>query len=187
MGRVSRAMVMLALLLVASTLSLAAGQDTYHCPDGWYWHGWENHGHCYYFSMEQVSKTDAEILCASHGGWITEILYMGQNYWLKSMLIDKYTPNEKAPWGNQFWLGAVTKQHHDDHQNGNWLWTHSNKSVEFFDWGENEPNDFHSQNCLTYMEYRNVLAPWSRDYFWNDWDCNDDTAHYICTKDCADC
>ena len=25
------------------------------------------------------------------------------------MLLDLYTPNAKVPWGNQFWLGAVTE------------------------------------------------------------------------------
>ena len=25
------------------------------------------------------------------------------------MLLELYTPDAKAPWGNQFWLGAVTE------------------------------------------------------------------------------
>ena len=147
------------------------------------------------FSMEQVTKSDADILCASHQGFIAEIDQVGLNYWLKSQLIEKYTPDRQpaslakagVPWGNLFWLGAVTQEHHDDHVNGNWLWPHANVAVEWFDWGDNEPNDFHSQNCLTFMEYRNVIFQDFRDYFWNDSDCKEDVAHYICVKECADC
>merc|ERR1712187_864424 len=43
------------------------------------------------------------------------------------------------------------------------------------------------QNCMTYMEYRDVIFQNYRDYFWNDSDCKNDVAHYICVKDCADC
>merc|ERR1712033_39542 len=106
----------------------------------------------------------------------------------KSMLLELYTPDvdAKVPWGNQFWMGAVTEDHHSDHTNGNWRWPHFNTSVEWFDWGEGEPNDFHKQNCMTYMEYRDPFWPAARDYFWNDWGC-DEVAHYICAKECADC
>merc|ERR1711953_1219997 len=76
---------------------------------------------------------------------------------------------------------------HDDHVNGNWWLPHANASVQWFDWGDNEPNDFHGQNCMTYMEYRDVIFQNYRDYFWNDSDCKNDVAPYICVKDCADC
>merc|ERR1719447_1707698 len=177
-----------ALALLASV----SAQDTYHCPDGWFWHeGHGGRGHCYFFSMEQLSKDNAGILCASHGGWIVEIPHPPVNYWIKAKLLDLYTPDkqEKAgvPWGNLFWMGAVTEERHDDHVNGNWWWPHANASVQWFDWGDNEPNDFHGQNCMTYMEYRDVIFQNYRDYFWNDSDCKNDVAHYICVKDCADC
>merc|ERR1712092_28946 len=76
-------------------------------------------GHCYFFSMEQLSKENAGILCASHGGWIVEIPHPPVNYWIKAKLLDLCTPDkqEKAgvPWGNLFWMGAVTEDRHDDH------------------------------------------------------------------------
>merc|ERR1711971_916939 len=185
-----RSMHLLAAALVL--LGSVSAQDTYHCPDGWFWHeGHGGRGHCYFFSMEQLSKMNGEILCASHGGWIVEIPHPGVNYWIKAMLLDLYTPDkqEKAgvPWGNLFWMGAVTEDRHDDHVNGNWWWPHANASVQWFDWGDNEPNDFHGQNCMTFMEYRNPIFQNYRDYFWNDSDCTNDVAHYICVKDCADC
>jgi len=178
---------MLALLLAVSFATLAAGQDTYHCPDGWYWQEHHGVGHCFWFSMEQVTKDDADILCSFHnGGYLVEIDRVVFNYWIKSMLLELYTPDAKAPWGNQFWLGAVTEDHHSDHVNGNWRWPHGNSSVEWFDWGDGEPNDYHTQFCMTYMEYRNPLWPSARDYYWNDWYCNE-VAHYICAQECADC
>merc|ERR1712126_169416 len=144
-----------ALALLASV----SAQDTYHCPDGWFWHeGHGGRGHCYFFSMEQLSKENAGILCASHGGWIVEIPHPPVNYWIKAKLLDLYTPDKQE-----------------------------NAGVPWFDWGDNEPNDFHGQNCMTYMEYRDVIFQNYRDYFWNDSDCKNDVAHYICVKDCADC
>merc|ERR1712122_412072 len=132
------------MFLSAVTLALLASvsaQDTYHCPDGWFWHeGHGGRGHCYFFSMEQLSKENAGILCASHGGWIVEIPHPPVNYWIKAKLLDLYTPDkiEKAgvPWGNLFWMGAVTEDRHDDHVNGNWWWPHANASVQWFDWGQ---------------------------------------------------
>merc|ERR1712192_317117 len=178
-------------LLAAALVLLGSvsAQDTYHCPDGWFWHeGHGGRGHCYYFSVEQLSKMNGEILCASHGGWIVEIPHPGVNYWIKAMLLDLYTPDKAGvPWGNLFWMGAVTEDRHDDHVNGNWWWPHANASVQWFDWGDNEPNDFHGQNCMTFMEYRNPIFQNYRDYFWNDSDCTNDVAHYICVMDCADC
>jgi len=86
-------------LLAAALVLLGSvsAQDTYHCPDGWFWHeGHGGRGHCYFFSMEQLSKMNGEILCASHGGWIVEIPHPGVNYWIKAMLLDLYTPDKEA-------------------------------------------------------------------------------------------
>ena len=40
-----------------------------------------------------------------------EIDRVAFNYWIKSMLLELYTPDvdAKVPWGNQFWMGAVTE------------------------------------------------------------------------------
>ena len=45
-----------------------------------------------------------------------------------------------------------------------------------------EPNDWHSQDCLTFLKDQDIFG-----YFvwhWNDWDC-DSTAGYICEKAAA--
>merc|ERR1712059_43673 len=140
---------------------------------------------------EQVSKTDAGILCSVNDAWLVELDRPGLNYWVKAKLLELYTPdrNPKAgrPWGNQFWIGAVTEDHHDpDHFNGNWRWPHANQSVVWFDWGDDQPNDLNTQFCMTYLEYRDGVFDEYRDYFWNDEDCFDDVAHYICIKDGAE-
>merc|ERR1712168_1041969 len=92
---------MLAFLLCVSLASLATAQDTYHCPDGWYWQEAHGVGHCFFFSVEQVTKNDAKILCSFHDGYLVEIDRVGFNYWIKSMLLELYTPNveKEVPWG----------------------------------------------------------------------------------------
>jgi len=176
--------------LLGSLVSHCRAQDTYHCPDGWFYQEAHGSAHCFFFSMSQVSKEEAKLLCAGHGGWLAEPDRPSLNYWIKHKLLELYTPNLAVPWGNMFWLGAVTEDHHSDHVNGNWRWEHANTSVEWFDWGDHEPNDYHTQNCLTFMEYRNPIFQNIRDYFWNDADClgyETGLNHYICTKPCADC
>merc|ERR1712168_852586 len=111
---------MLSYLLPLLVTTLVSGQDTYHCPDGWYWQEHHGVGHCFFFSEEQVTKNDAEILCSFHEGYLVEIDRVAFNYWIKSMLLELYTPevDAKVPWGNQFWMGAVTEEHHSGQQQG---------------------------------------------------------------------
>merc|ERR1712243_491074 len=54
---------------------------------------------------------------------------------------------EPGQW-NQFWLGAKTTGRHD-------------------------PNH---DNCLVLREYHRPLFPQARDYYWNDWFCDEATA-----------
>merc|ERR1711934_100798 len=178
------------LLIVSFALALASlvsAQDTYHCPDNWEYHEGHGHGACFFVEhTDHVSKYDAEILCGAHGGWLLELDHPGLNYWIKSLLQNvPYEPKAGVPWGNQFWIGGITEDHHSDHVNGNWRWPHANKTVDWFDWGEGEPNDFHTQFCMSFMEFRNPLFPIYRDFFWNDWNC-DEVARFICQKPCED-
>merc|ERR1711935_386293 len=132
--------------LLLALVALTGAQDTFHCPDGWLWHEHNGGGRCYLFSNEAVTKSDADILCAFHGGYLAEVDAPGINYWIKSVLIERTldTEGRAHPDDQQFWIGSVTEDHHDDHVNGNWRWQHSNVSVQWFDWGQNEPNDYHT-------------------------------------------
>merc|ERR1711964_586693 len=69
--------------------------------NGWYWQEHHGVGHCFFFSQEQVTKNDAEILCSFHEGYLVEIDRVASNYWIKSMLLELYTPDvdAKVPWG----------------------------------------------------------------------------------------
>merc|ERR1711887_90347 len=174
-------LIMRFLLLAAVVVCGVWAQDTYKCPDGWLLEEDRSGCRCFFMSDgESVTKDDANILCAFHEGWVAELDHPGINYWLKSRLLDLTDIGEYA----QFWLGATTHGYHDsDHNQGNWLWPHRNTSVEWLDWADGEPNDYHNENCLVLHEYHNPLFPIWRDYFWNDYSC-DQSAHYICQREC---
>jgi len=169
---------------LALLASAASAQDTHHCPDGW--HLYDRHGliECFYLGNEWVTKATAEIICQSHGGWTAEMDHPGINYWLKNLLFEQETGAEQ---GNQWWLGATTKEQHSDHHPGTWWWPHFNRTVDWFDWADGEPNNMHRhENCVTFYEYRDPIFPIFRDFFWNDNDC-DSLARYLCAKGCDDC
>merc|ERR1712038_51748 len=175
----------------------ATAQDTYYCPDGWVLHEPDegNPCECFLFASNyaRVNHADAGSVCASHGGFLAEVADgPNDNYWIVSQLIDRHTKkmletdaldsdNLGGPhWDDQWWIGAKSYTKHDEHQPGEWIWEHSNTTVEWFDWAPGEPNDYHRQQCMTYLRY-----DYGNDLFynWNDWDCNDQ-ADYICQKDC---
>ena len=70
---------------------------------------------------------------------------------------------------------------HSDSHYGNWTWTHDGREVDFFDWMPNEPNDWRSQNCMTYLVDQDPLGFGA--WHWNDWSC-DYVASVICQKTC---
>ena len=49
-----------------------------------------------------------------------------------------------------------------------------------YDWMREEPNDHHSQNCLTFLKDQDIFGFFV--WHWNDWDCGA-TAGYICEFD----
>merc|ERR1712071_63249 len=169
------------LLLLLPLLSLVSAQDTYYCPDGWMLE--EDRSGCRCFLIgpdEQVTKSTANLVCAGHEGWVAELDHPGINYWLKAQLLEAIPVGEYAA----FWLGGTTQGHHSDHYYGEWLWRHRNATIEWFDWADNQPDDDHQENCLTLWEQHDPFFPVFRDYFWNDYGC-DEVAHYICEKTCA--
>merc|ERR1711981_575682 len=176
---------LLSFLLLAG---VAFAQETHHCPDGWHLYEVTYHGqtyvHCFLIGDEYVTKATSDIICRSHGGWTAEPYYPGINNYLKNMLFDN-EPN--AQQGNQWWIGATTKEQHSEHHPGTWWWPNHNSTVEWFDWGEGEPNNsHHSENCVSFFEWRDPIFPIFRDFTWNDKDCAS-VARYLCEKPCADC
>jgi len=174
-------------------------QDTYNCPDGWEYHEPDGNEECecYLFAdnYQRVNHGDAEILCQSHGGWLAEIEDgPSDNYWLVDQLKQRHTKKKnmrrlktkdsdlsEPHFEDQWWIGGRSYTKHNDHNPGQWVWEHLNSTIEWFDWAPGEPNDWHRQQCLTFLRY-----DYGDDFFynWNDWDCNT-VADYICQKPCA--
>merc|ERR1711976_191975 len=179
-------------LLSAALLSTAVlAQDTHYCNDGWElytteWHGKEHHS-CFWFGneYEKVSHDNAKLICEAMGGFLAEVPFGPRlNYWIVGKLLEKNDKfNEENPglarphFESQYWLGARDFGHHSEHVPGTWVWEHRNSTVEWFDWGEDEPNNFRGQNCLTYLMYEDWFG--FKNYHWNDWDC-DEAADFIC-------
>ena len=76
------------------------------------------------------------------------------------------------------------KERHSENMPGEWYWPHMNKTVEWFDWADGEPNNAQGEYCMGMMEIHDPFFPIFRDYFWNDVDC-DASLHYICENRCA--
>merc|ERR1711973_12212 len=150
-------------IAISVFLAIVQAQDTTYCPDGWD----VIQGHtadsinCILLGglEERVTKKDAELICGGHDGWLVEIQ-------------------------------AEHNGHHGNHKNrdivklisakqGHWTWDHCGSDVQWFDFYDNEPNNWHSQNCLTFLKDQDIFG--FGVYHWNDWGC-DYVARYICEK-----
>merc|ERR1712115_279707 len=168
-------------LFALSLLSSVLAQDTYHCPDGWVLEEDRSGCRCFYFEgTERVTRDDADLLCQSHDAWVAELDHPGINYWLKSQLLNRFEAGDRI----EFWMGAFTGERHSENAPGEWIWPHKNETVQWFDWAEGQPNNYHGQYCMALMEWHRDPFYFDRDYFWNDLEC-DWTQHYICEKQCA--
>ncbi|XP_023331642.1 perlucin-like protein [Eurytemora carolleeae] len=177
-------------ILASLLLGLTLAQDTHFCNDGWelYTSSWagEEHHSCFWFGerREQVTHDSAKLLCNAMGGFMAEVPYGPHlNNWIVNKLLEKYekavqeADTRRPDYGVQYWLGARDFGHHNDHLPGTWMWEHRNTSIEWFDWGDNEPNNFNGQNCLSYLHYESIFG--FSEFKWNDWDC-DAPADFIC-------
>merc|ERR1712080_456465 len=158
----------------------------HYCPDGWdLYEATSNdgteHRKCFWFGNvdEQVSHDDAKRVCNTHNGYLAEVpLGPNLNHWIVEKLLQKTDRlnSEGQPrrpvWETQYWLGGVKA-------NGEWRWESDNSAIQWFDWGDGEPNNLNGQNCLTYMLYEDIFG--FRDFNWNDWDC-DTAADFICER-----
>lgn len=179
---------MLRAFLVSAAFLGTALSQTHFCDDGWElytstWNGVEHHS-CFHFGLdsEKVSHDHAKILCEAHGGFLAEVPWGPQlNHWIVLQLLDraKETGERRPHFERQYWLGARDFGHHNEHIPGTWVWEHRNTTVEWFDWGTNEPNNYGGQNCLTYLYYEDIFG--FRNFHWNDWSC-DEAADFICEK-----
>ena len=89
------------------------------------------------------------MVCEGYGGFLAEVpLGPDLNHWIVDKLLEKDGHpgnNVRVPMGDQYWLGARDHGHHNQHHPGDWVWEHRNTSVQWFDWGSGEPNNFGEQ------------------------------------------
>jgi len=171
--------------VVAALAAVAQGAS---CPDGWSKVEVKDSVECVYFGgvSEGVTKADAEILCNYRGGHLVDMDESkgpAKNNAIKALLSDLVPGEPGRPgmqWDRQWWIGATCMGSHSEHNWGDWKWDSTSTEVEWFDWMRDEPNDWHSQDCLTFLKDQDIFG-----YFvwhWNDWDC-DSEAGYICEKE----
>merc|ERR1712055_167245 len=175
-------------ILFLGLVASVSAQDTHYCPDGWLVSDVGGIIECIYLSglQEKVTKADAEILCAFHEGWLVT-LDEGRgpqmNNLIKSFIADKEGQGEIGQPGMQYdeqwWIGATVWGPHNEHHYGNWTWDKTGEEMEWFDWMRDEPNDWHHQNCLTFLKDQDIFG--YHLYAWNDWNCGS-TARYICER-----
>merc|ERR1712227_193585 len=94
MGVVLNPPVMKQIIFAAAVFVVALSQDTNYCPDGWYVSDFDDKIECIYFGSqtEQVTKTDASVLCAARGGWLVDMdegRGPAKNNFLKTLAFDK--------------------------------------------------------------------------------------------------
>merc|ERR1712012_378782 len=179
--------------------AFATAQDTYHCPDGWEKHEGTNFCECFLFASNEarVSHRDAGLVCASHDAFLAEVANgPRKNDWLVNELIKRHTQqrlesgvkNEERlagpHWEDQWWIGATSRERHDESNPGEWIWEHSNTPVEWFDWAPGEPNDADRERCMTFVRYDYGVNEDIMSYNWNDQSCGGHVG-YICEKSCA--
>jgi len=184
----SLSMVNIKLLLCVAVCAVTSNQATHYCPDGWVVSQIDDKIECLLLGgvTEMVTNVDAAIICQFHGGWLVNMdgdNGPAKNNFIKSLISDADGPGgigiPGMQYSTQWWLGAHVSGPHGDHNWGHWTWDQTGVEVTWFDWMRNEPNDWHGQNCLTFLKDQNMFG--SGVYHWNDWDCNS-AARYICQK-----
>jgi len=174
-------------LLAGVIIGAVSAQDTYSCPDGWHISDIGDEIECILLSGvdERVTKSDAETICAFHEGWLVDMdegRGPQKNNLIKSLIsaVDPHVPQIPGmQYDDQWWIGATVHGPHGDHNYGNWTWDHTGTEITWYDWMRNEPNDWHGQNCLTFLKWGDPVG--FGIYHWNDWDCNQ-LARFICER-----
>ena len=127
-----------------------------HCPDGWT-DGQDYGLGCLLFDYNTTRTwNEAQEYCQGREAWLVEIFSDEQQEYLeeKAYEIEGITGRQEG-----LWIGAT-----DVGSEGVWLWTHSNKVVEFTAWAEGQPTGIGSNG-----EVENyALLSWGFGYKWND-------------------
>jgi len=135
---------------------------------------------------EFVTKQDAALICSAYDASLVEFSDGREptmNNFVKNLI---HEASDEGAWFDpgprfdaQWWIGATCSGHHDTNNYGNWTWDTSGLELQWFDWLQDEPNDYYTQNCLAFVPNYNNFG--SYNLHWNDLEC-DDIARYICMK-----
>merc|ERR1712134_86171 len=149
---------------ISAFLAIAQARDTSYCPDGWdliQGHTADSINCILLGGLEErVTKKDAELICGGHDGWLVEIQaehggHHGnhKNRDIVKLISAKQGQNNIGTPGynfrDQWWIGATCQGPHGDHNQGHWTWDHCGSDVQWFDFYDDEPNNWHSRNRRT--------------------------------------
>merc|ERR1711962_1154920 len=111
-------------------VAAVSSQDTHYCPDGWIVSDIGDKIECIMLSglKEKVTKADAAAICGFHEGWLVD---MDEGHGpQKNNMLKKISDPVKEPRDLNF----------------------------YYDWMRHEPNDWHSQNCLTFLKDQDIFG-----------------------------
>ena len=131
------------------------------CEEGWE----ENGDHCYFWSNDTKSWTDAEDFCQKEGGHLASVASTATHQYV--------VDGVKSRDLDDAWLGG-----NDLEEEAAWKWTDCAAwEVEFWitKWGQ--PNGGTNANCLAFQWERN-----SDTVGWNDYICHQNQAPFVCSK-----
>ncbi|XP_061176072.1 neurocan core protein-like [Saccostrea echinata] len=127
------------------------------CPYGWS----PYHGSCYYFSRDKLSWWQAEMKCASQGGYLVIVDAAHENSFIR-----RYLAEYRVTGGA--WFGLNDCLFPNKHR---WIWGFSKKRCHKFDWYGQEPI-YHAKgdwNCgafwETYQYHWHVDSCAQRNYY----------------------
>ncbi|XP_076084223.1 perlucin-like protein [Mytilus galloprovincialis] len=131
------------------------------CPLGWR----QYNSSCYVLSSKRLSWYNAESYCQEHGARLIEIETKEQQ--------DSLTDLAKRFYSKyNFWLGGK-----DEISENRWIWSSTNHSIMYKNWGIGEPNGGKGENCLAMYGF------WT--YTWYDMGCSY-LLQFVCEKSYQD-
>lgn len=130
------------------------------CPQAW--HVFKES--CYFFGTSTLTWTEAKNVCKFQGAYLVEHNSLEEVYHLTKVL----TSSGKWTQTLEYWTGGT-----DILKEGNWKWSYSGTTVNFYHWHPNQPDNHGNEDCMTSQP--------NADGLWNDLSC-DHHQRYVCER-----
>ena len=125
-------------------------------------------GPAYTLMNEKLSWSDANAACLAAGLQLATVQSAEQNALLLTVVGD-----------NEVWIGGT-----DAASEGAWVWSPSNASLSYTNWGFGQPNDYNNgEDCLMFNWRRGRSRPPYTAGQWTDMPCASH-AKYVCQTAC---